>query len=193
MHFRFIVNKEHNIILLRQMLSLQLLITCRFPNVIREDYFTRLGNINPTTDIRYLKSERILIDGELNLQKLSNLPKMINFLALNLSDTFYHDLNDYKLAFQKKFEHREVPIAIVMDPEIGVGYGNLEQHTENDALSILKTVKMERHDIINTTYSNLHAFILYNLTNFWVIKILETKHYRTHLAYYFIFGMECQW
>jgi thiopeptide-type bacteriocin biosynthesis protein len=161
MKAKFKMNHEDTIGLLRQMLSLQLIITEGFPNIIGQDYFTRMESKKSMSDINYLISERTILSGQLCSQQLGELTKLIDFLATTLPDTHNNTLNDFKTAFRKKFEQREIPLSCIMDPEIGIGYGNLEQQLTNDVLNIFRTI--ENEEIVTISYSAFHTFILNRL------------------------------
>jgi hypothetical protein len=72
--------------LLSQMLSLQLLLTERHPNITGPDYFKRLNNENTNPAGHYIISERKLVTGGFDAKLLRQIPELISFLAGRLPD-----------------------------------------------------------------------------------------------------------
>lgn len=160
MNAAFGLNKRHTRRIIGQLIEIQLIITDLFPNITGEDYFRRTDNEKPGSAARYVISSRTLNDGGLAAEKLRNLPKLIQFLATHLPDYPAEDLEDFKRAFRLKFDNSEVPLSKVMDPEIGISYGKLEQHPGNETLKTLRSLNLSSKETIPLRYTKLHSFIL---------------------------------
>jgi len=122
----------HNLFsLLQDMHDLQLVYTNYDPNIIGEDYFERLG-LNASADLpKYLIAQRKVLSGCINERSLQAIPGLINMLH-NIMPAKDHDaLGQFQVKFKKKFEDQEVPLLLALDPEMGVGYDELEQSGQN--------------------------------------------------------------
>ncbi len=129
--------------LLEQMLSLQLLLTEKCANIIGEDYFRRTKS-NPLTGIDYYTiAERAVKYGSFNINSLKSIPSLIKFLADSVPESPNRKLFDFQNSFLKKYEERMIPLSEAMDPEIGVGYGNFDEHLVENQLT----------DIFDSSYS----------------------------------------
>lgn len=113
--------------LLQDMYDLQLIFTNYDPNIIGEDYFERLG-LTATADLpKYLIAQRTVLSGCINERSLQAIPGLISMLH-NIMPVKDHDaLGQFQVRFKKKFEDQEVPLLLALDPEMGVGYDELEQ------------------------------------------------------------------
>ncbi|MDQ7948575.1 MAG: lantibiotic dehydratase, partial [Pedobacter sp.] len=100
----FELEKKHTQKLLGQLISIQLILNDRLPNIIGEDYFSRLGSPNPSNEQSYAISSRQWKAGALQMKSLENMPKLIQFLSDNLPATENEELLDFKKAFLKKFD-----------------------------------------------------------------------------------------
>ncbi len=172
----FGMNDNETNLLLQQMLSLQLLITDRFPNIIGLDYFKRIEATTPSTETRYLISERTVIEGGLASKQLHEIPHLISLLSEILPYQQNTNLTNFKNAFLQKFEHQEMSLAIVMDPEIGIGYGQLEKLPGSKIINTLKKPSAEHTDQLDITYTKLNAFLLNSMMGNKPIKLEEFKH-----------------
>lgn len=123
--------KENLFGLLQDMHDLQLIFTNYDPNIIGNDYFERLG-LSVTADMpKYLIAQRKVVSGCLNERFLQAVPGLINTLH-NVMPVKDHDaLGQFQVRFKKKFEDQEVPLLLALDPEMGVGYDELEQSGQN--------------------------------------------------------------
>ncbi|WP_231427485.1 lantibiotic dehydratase [Pedobacter sp. Leaf250] len=117
--------------LLQDMHSLQLIFTDRDPNIIGEDYFERIG-IESSNLPKYLIAERKVIDGGLDEHLLKPIPGLIDLLSKTLKSDNRKALKSFISRFNSKFDQQEVPLSIALDPEMGVGYDELEQAGEDD-------------------------------------------------------------
>lgn len=171
MYERFGMRANEVKYLLRQMLSLQLVSTEKFPNIIGPDYFERIKSKSRRTVGNYLIAERAVLGGNLPSAPLEDIKDLILYFAKNLPDSENDALDTFKRIFREKFEDREVPLSHVMDPEIGIGYGKLEQPTVNENLEL--TLKNDTVGAIKITYSNFHTYILNSMISNTPIQLEE--------------------
>jgi len=117
--------------LLQDMHDLQLIFTNYDPNIIGDDYFERLGLANTAELPKYLIAERIALSGGINERSLQAIPGLISMLHNIMPAKDRDALSQFQVRFKKKFEDREVPLLLALDPEMGVGYDELEQSGQN--------------------------------------------------------------
>lgn len=118
--------------LLQDMHDLQLIFTNYDPNIIGKDYFERLGLTDIKDLPKYLIAQRSVQSGHLNEQVLQAIPNMIKMLHGILPASNREALSQFINRFKKKFEEQEVPLLLALDPEMGIGYDELEQAGQND-------------------------------------------------------------
>lgn len=118
--------------LLRDMHALKLLFTDHDPNIIGEDYFKRLGREVTENIPQYLIAERKVNSGGINKNLLKAVPNMLTLLQQIIPKEEKAALKNFIQQFKKKFEHREVSLLLALDPEMGIGYDELEQSSEGD-------------------------------------------------------------
>ena len=118
------VTEEVLLGILKAMVDAQLLFTELNANIIGPDYFGRIQkepHQNEQGD--YLIAERKMISGKLSKALLKHLPSCINtLLSLNLSKV-NEGLKRFSKDFQRRYEGQEVPLLKILDPELGLGYG----------------------------------------------------------------------
>ena len=160
--------------LLKQLIELQLMITDIHPNIIGTDYFERM-KVKPNTDSKpYLIAERELLKGQLDPKILKVIPEAILFLKDHLPIQKHQALENFKQQFQRKFEYREVPLLIALDPELGVGYDGLEMAPiVNPVISFLKERAQLEDSHSEISYTPLHQFILSRIFQNEEIKLEE--------------------
>lgn len=174
MSARFRMERRQVSGLLEQMLSLQLLVTEQCPNISGEDYFRRLSIEDLNSASPYTIAERKLISGGMNNGNLKDISPVIGFLAKHLPETTNNTLTTFREAFLKKFEHRVVPLAVAMDPETGVGYGNLAQTPAGQEISdILGEFGRNKPSDLHISYTALHRFLLDKLMSGGIIRLEE--------------------
>lgn len=117
--------------LLQDMHDLQLVFTNYDPNIIGDDYFERLGLANAAELPKYLIAQRIALSGGINERSLQAIPGLISMLHNMMPAKDRDALSQFQVRFKKKFEDREVPLLLALDPEMGVGYDELEQSGQN--------------------------------------------------------------
>ncbi|WP_133248508.1 lantibiotic dehydratase [Pedobacter yonginense] len=117
--------------LLADMRDLQLLFTDHDPNILGEDYFKRIG-FSDTGLPRYIIAERKAKAGQIEERLLQHVPSLIQLLQQIIPNNEKEALQKFKNRFKKKFEQKEVSLLIALDPEMGVGYDELEQADQSD-------------------------------------------------------------
>ncbi|WP_184547777.1 lantibiotic dehydratase [Mucilaginibacter sp. FT3.2] len=161
--------------LLLQMISLQILLTDKCPNITGEDYFVRTDikkKSNPGTT--YIIAERKISSGGLDSRKLQHVPELIGFLSKYLPTNTNPSLKDFRSAFLKKFDQRAIPLTIAMDIEAGVGYNNLgEQMVDNGFADFINMSEKKAGAYREIPYTDLHKFLIDNLMKGGVIKLEE--------------------
>lgn len=125
--------------ILTAMNELQLIFTDLQPNITGQDYFERTGQTLKPTEEQYLIAERKVLSGAVPGQALQHLPSCINYLSEKLQYSENKDLMDFKKSLLKRFEGQEVSLMRALDPELGIGYGDLEG--ENSASSLISEIK----------------------------------------------------
>lgn len=117
--------RNYSITDIQEMIDLQLLLTFNTPNIIGEDYFQRIGYAGAAHDPQYILAERKVLQSGLSTQAVTALPELVRLLQHLVPDPPAHDLEVFKQAFVRKFEDRMVPLMVALDPELGIGYGDL--------------------------------------------------------------------
>ncbi|WP_316737682.1 thiopeptide-type bacteriocin biosynthesis protein [Pedobacter aquatilis] len=125
-------NKSDVISLIEDMLSLQLLLSEADPNIIGNDYFKRIGIQTSAELPKYLIAERNVIGGGINADLFNAVPGLINLMQRMQPIENRAALTNFINKFKLKFEQREVPLSLALDPEMGVGYDELEQAGQGD-------------------------------------------------------------
>lgn len=156
----FNMDKKSSKDLINQLIELQLILTDLLPNITGDDYFKRINVAQKDKSIDYILAERQL-NGFFDLQKLSPIPELINCLAKLKPCQTSSNLQQFKTAFVKRFEERHIPLSMAMDPELGIGYGNLEQQfNANDLIGILNNAKIDNSLQNKIQFTKLHSFLL---------------------------------
>lgn len=160
-----------------QLIELQLLLTDLHPNIIGTDYFKRVGlDGQEFKENPYIIATRSLLKGSLSTQQFKVIPEAINFIKDYLPQPVHKPLEDFKRAFQLKFEYREVPLLEALDPELGVGYNELESSPHTDELiELLKGSRIQENEQI--PYTPFHQFLLNGILKGEDIQLEElVKH-----------------
>ncbi|GAA4804036.1 hypothetical protein GCM10023231_36380 [Olivibacter ginsenosidimutans] len=131
---------DHTVIedILIQLIAIQLLLTDLHPNIIGTDYFQRIQGM-PKEHAFYALSTRQHLRGHLPINTLKVIPEAIQLIKDYLPQHQQAALQLFKQKFQQKFEYKEVPLLIALDPELGVGYNNLASSPQTDGL--IETLK----------------------------------------------------
>jgi len=73
----------------------------------------------------YVNLEKEVVSGELSREYQSSLLDGLHCLHRLLPAVKLQGLQNFISAFNKKFESRAIPLLVALDPELGVGYGDL--------------------------------------------------------------------
>ncbi len=114
-------------VLLSDMVELQMIFTEGEPNIIGEDYFRRRNVYSLNDPTPYVISEIQIKEGNINMTLFKHIPSLIDVLQRNVPKPNSGPLEQFKSKFLSKFDQNEVPIMLALDPEMGVGYDELEQ------------------------------------------------------------------
>lgn len=156
----FGIEQEHAIALLAQLLDLQLLTASILTNITGPDFFERIDFRKPESPTDYIIAKRALVCGSFEGTTLRNLPDLFSFFAKHLPQYANLDLENFKSNFIKRFEHQEVSLSTILDPEIGIGYGSaVQQFGSNELIEELKMAKPRRADT-TIEYGELQVFLL---------------------------------
>lgn len=121
--------------ILASMIGIQLLFTSLDPSSIGGDYFQRIGFPLPKeASNHYIITERETTGGTFDLRTIRHLTGLISRLQQLSPQPVNQDLDTFMQRFRKKFDRREVPLMLALDPELGVGYGNMHQTSATDEL-----------------------------------------------------------
>lgn len=163
--------------LLEQLISLQLLLTDFQPNIIGKDYFSRIAYPPVEKKNDYIIAERPRIAGHLSEKNLQVLIELTEFLCKHSFVNGNPALKNFRENFSRRFENKEIPLLVAMDPEIGIGYKSLAQDKEEDQLiQDLKIFRQESETTIrNLKYSPLYQFILNEMVQHQVVQLSEFK------------------
>src|SRR5690606_26356753 len=75
----------------------------------------------------YIITERIHLKGCMDNDSCSQITQAVSLLqSINQAPHTPEDLKDFIARFSAKYDREAVPLLQVLDPEIGIGYGNLE-------------------------------------------------------------------
>lgn len=102
-----------------------LIITEKHPNVIGTDYFKRLAI--PVGKKSYILNERSIEQVKLTKAFESDLVDYAHVAQRLCTNHQSADIEQFKIDFNHKFGATEVPLMLAMDPEMGIGYGQLAQ------------------------------------------------------------------
>ncbi|GGE61891.1 hypothetical protein GCM10011413_30320 [Pedobacter psychrotolerans] len=152
------------LMLLNDMHDLQLLFTDQDPNIIGEDFFKRTGKEIAGNTPEYLIAERKAYHGEIDQNLLKAIPNALDLLRKIIPKEEKAALTTFIRQFKKKFEQREVSLLMALDPEIGIGYDELEQSSEGYDFIIQFNNKRNDHKASNDFKARLKKTL--SLENF---------------------------
>lgn len=165
-------DEKRTIQIIGQLIDLQLLFSDQQANITGQDYFQRLQIPFKTEPKNYIISERAKLSGNFDGRYLKNLPEMISFFTQHFPVSLPSNLELFKQAFNHRFEQMEINLAQLMDPEIGIGYGNLEQLKVDDLIEQIKTQKIAP-STTNIHYDELQQFLLRKIISGDVLDLSE--------------------
>lgn len=130
------VTEEVLLGILKAMIEMQLIFTDLNPNMIGPDYFERTGQDIREGDETYLIAERKVLSGGLNKALLTHIPACIDYLSSKVLNSEAEDFMDFKRRFVKRFDAQQIPLMRALDPELGIGYGDLEGNLNSFPLDV---------------------------------------------------------
>jgi thiopeptide-type bacteriocin biosynthesis protein len=158
---------------LKDLHGVQLLFNDKDENIIGEDYFNRIG-YKTTSTAKYIIAEREIKSANFEFKNNSNLIELINLLCYLTPKTENNSLNEFINKFKVRFEQNELPLLQVLDPEIGIGYGKLEQAEQSDDFVAQFLNKKAKTDTdANNDFIKIWAKSKYPKTSFASIKLEE--------------------
>jgi thiopeptide-type bacteriocin biosynthesis protein len=149
---------------LAYLLENQLLFSDSHPNIIGHDYFNRLGIPNDLSKKQYIIAERPLVDGQIKAQLFKHVPALVEKLQKIMLPAGLKKLEIFKTHFLQKFEQREVPVMVALDPELGVAYDNLAQGPDDDFIAKLLPIN-KSEDIAERSKSLLLKTFMNGISN----------------------------
>lgn len=132
--FKTTLSADELMHLIMTLLEDQLLLCDQQQNIIGEDFFSRTNQDYQIQKTPYVIAERPVVDPHLTEAIFKQLPGLIEKLSNLIPFPKPTDLEKFIIAFTHKYESAEVPIMIALDPEIGIGFGELAQTEGRDEL-----------------------------------------------------------
>lgn len=116
---------------IESLVDIQLLYTSMDSNIIGEDYFSRIGRNTENRDRSYTITSREHVSGTFDLRRLKHLDQLFDSLSKLLVPT-KGGMLDFADRFSKRYDLQEVPLMVALDPQYGIGYGNLDRPFTGD-------------------------------------------------------------
>ncbi|WP_345951241.1 thiopeptide-type bacteriocin biosynthesis protein [Mucilaginibacter sp. PAMB04274] len=114
--------------LLLQLLDAEIIFSERTPNITGIDYFKRSG-FGGNGAKMYRIDHRSVKAGKLDANQFRDLPAFFNFWR-NVNKPFRSAaMTDFVIAFKNKFGDSMIPLALALDPEMGIGFAGLHETT----------------------------------------------------------------
>lgn len=130
--------------LVTDMISLKMLLTDEDSNIIGPDYLKKVsGKLSPSK-VKYEIATQEYLSGTIDQSILRHVPELAEKLQQLVAEKESEALGRFVQGFARKFEGREIPLMQVLDPEIGLGYAELEQATGEDDLILGLAGKREK-------------------------------------------------
>lgn len=135
--------------ILSELITVQLLFTDWHPNIIGKDYFSRVGHKVKEYSKSYTISTVPLKSGVFNshiTKEFDRLNPLLQSIMPVSGES--KDLDNFKVRFEKKYDRQAIPIMMALDPEIGIGYGNLE--TSQDTAGFITDIEAAKQQGIQS-------------------------------------------
>lgn len=134
----------------KELLERQLLLSSLSPNIIGQDFFSRVGISAAEGGPHYMVSGRSYLGGRIAPHLLARLPKAVRALQHLLPPPVLPaSLAAFITRFQARFDRQELPLMLALDPEGGIGYGSLEQEaTLSDLIANLAGKVVDSNDTV---------------------------------------------
>ncbi len=149
------IGKKRLLKLLEEMLEDQLLLSSWHPNIIGPEYFEGVMVPAVAGECEYVIAERPHIRGSLNQHLFRHLPALVEKLHRILPSYRPPEFEQFIKRFLKKFGEVEVAVMEALDPEMGVGYGDMEEDSDNDNLIELLKKKGKNESSDHSTLNHL--------------------------------------
>lgn len=156
---------------LEQLIQLQLINSELQANITGEDYFQRLSLPFPKGADNYIVAHRPLIEGTFDSKLLKDLPEYFDFLSRYFPTSSPTELEDFKKRFNKRFDQQEINLSKLMDPELGLEYGNLTQRYLADELVSKLHSELTNSQEPQLKYGKLHQFLLKGIISAATIQL----------------------
>ncbi|WP_313491967.1 MULTISPECIES: lantibiotic dehydratase [Sphingobacterium] len=151
------IEEQQLLNLVEAMILCNLILTEFDPNTLGNDYFTRIGQFNYHTPKPYIISELSIANGSVSNNYFKHFPELIRTLTNILpSDTNGIHLKEFISNYTKLFDRKNIPIMQALDPQIGVGYGNLSKGESTN--SIIALLTQYKEDNISMQSEQLKSF-----------------------------------
>ncbi|MEJ5144713.1 lantibiotic dehydratase [Sphingobacterium sp. MYb388] len=124
--------------LIMEMIQHQLLTTSEHSNIIGNDYFLRRQIPRLKEQPSYIISERPYLSGALPTKPFKYLPELTKILASIKPKNEGTDFAQFKVKFRSRYDMKAVPLMEVLDPEMGIGYGQLDTPSEETVAPYLE-------------------------------------------------------
>jgi lantibiotic biosynthesis protein len=171
--------------MLCQLIECQLLLTDQMPNIIGADHFERLLLPQKNSLKQYIIAERELNDGQPGTSLLCNIPEYLDFISGFLPKPQNANFESFKREFSSKFDMRAIPLSIALDPETGIGYGDMAHDPEGSELTgILADMKKKEAGSPVFDYTPQYRFLLNALIKGGDIRLenFEGDENKNHFA-----------
>lgn len=109
------------------------------PNIIGQDYFTRIGAAPEPGAEEYIISTCTTVSGGMGKEQFADLRSLLDLLSRQKAKVRTGDLDRFISAFKNRYDKQEVPLMLALDPFTGIGYGNLENYTAGSIIGDLLT------------------------------------------------------
>lgn len=128
--------------------------TLAAPSSIWEKQAVVESEIASHFDIRNYDADLFQVDLKLHTEQNRIGKKIVEEITDQLSEigaimpeSQIEDLEYFKSQFTTRYESRELPLAQVLDPEFGIGYGDLNNHTAGSAVLIGEITNFKGSDV----------------------------------------------
>lgn len=130
----------------KHLISVQLLYTDRHSNIVGQDFFERTRPRISQDYPLYKIAERQVLSGAPDMRHFRYLPQLVEHLCRLAKSPKTSRLDSFRERFVARYEMREVPLLEVLDPEIGIGYGDMvrEQNDEGLLNELTETLESSR-------------------------------------------------
>ncbi|GEM_PF-207236 len=133
--------------LIAELIEYQLIITDKHPAII-SDKLEVLGAEPNTEERSYKIGVQKPVSGILSKKQLNVVTETLNYLnRKRLSSSNNKELEEFIIAFQKRYDQQAVPIMEALDPILGIGYGSYAKtDAESDVVQELINAKHETRE-----------------------------------------------